>query len=747
MSNFDQAQLISDRLIQDENKETGSDDENSWLKLAQEAYRSSTDYMDSSLKRQWEKNMSHFHSKHATGSKYYSDTYKYRSKFFRPKVRSMIKRNEAAAAMAYFATGDAVNIEPEDDDNPEQAMAANIHKELLNYRLDKSIPWFQTLIGAYQEAMNIGMVVSYQYWEYKEVTTKKQTETLNEFGQKTLGAEEITESRIIKDKPRIQLRPAENIRIDESADWSDPIGTSPFLIDQIPMYVYEIKEKMIKEIDNEKPWIKLSESVILSAVHDDYDSLRRTREGENRQDSKESSLGVNDYRIVWVHRNFIKKDGEEYVFYTLSDRFMLSEPVTVYERYKQEYRPYVMGVCNIEVHRTHPSSASQLGEQTQNEINDIANTRMDNVRLALNKRHYVRRGANVDHRALMRSAPGAGILMDDVNMDVKQEQINDVTGSSFQEQNLLNIDFDEITGNFSTGTVQSNRQLNETVGGIELINNNSNIMSEYQLRVFNETWVEPVLRQILDLEKRYETDQTVIAIAGRRAGINKKYGVEQEQLSWRDFQADTTLRVSVGFGATNPQKRIEKISMGLGTLSRYFPDLIQGADRAEIVNEVFGALGYKDGKRFFPSLKNDQQNPEVQQLQQQIQQLQQMIQTEQHKTQGKAQLEQIKQQGAGQREQMKLQYQMQKDEITAQLKQIELQLKAETNELSRSELLLEQSALLHQQRVTEIQLLQQERGNVIDNIDTMTVKKTGMDDTRAGVISRNDYGQLPFGAG
>lgn len=729
-----------DASLNDEPDDESNDDAD-WLMLASSAYRTSTDYHEASLKRQWEKNMSHFRSKHAAGSKYYTDAYKHRSKIFRPKTRAIIRRHEAAAAMAYFSTSDTVHISAEDEDNPRQLVAAAITKELLNYRLDnRDVQWFKVLVGAYQETMNIGVVVSYHHWEFKEKVTKTDTGEVDEFEEPVFNEEK----EIVRDRMIMQLRPPENIRIDPAADWVDPVNSSPYLIDQIPMYLFEVRDRM-KEDDQktgEAKWKEYSDGEIASAHKQDYDSLRQAREGEQRQDSKAQTTGadIHDYLIVWVHRNFIRKDGQDWVYYTLGTQFMLSEPVTIEELYFDTDRPYVMGHCIIEAHRSYPSGTNELGSQLQNETNEIANQRIDNVSLAMNKRYWVRRGADVDYLALKRNSPGSGVLMDDINSDVKEVDSKDVTSSAYNEQDRLNLDIDDVMGAFSPSTVQSNRQLNETVGGMELMSNDSNVMSEYQLRVFNETWVEPALRKSIRLIQRFETDENVFIIAAKKANIERKYGVEN--VDWRLLDEDVSLKADVGFGATNPQKRVERLGMAMRTVGEFLPGIMQGADVEEVVNEIFGAVGYGDGRRFFKSLRDDV-DPQVQQLMEQVKQLQGIIDTKQVEQQGKVQIEDMKQRGAVHREAMKLTLQREMTSIETELEIIGKKILAEANDIKRGELELQRQALLDNQRNTEIQLLQNEREYTDGLIEKNTTEETGMDDSKAGVIQRDRYNDVP----
>ncbi len=198
-----------------------------WLKIAREAFTASTSYVDNNWRKNWERNIALFQSRHPTGSKYNSEGFKHRSRLFRPKTKSAVRKNEAAAAAAFFANVDVVSIEPENDADPAQLASSELMNELVNYRLTKTIPWFMTLIGAMQEAQVIGVIASYQYWKYREKVTKSYEPLTDDVGQpltdpdgKAL-AREVEDVKVIEDKPCIELIPIENIRIDPGACWTD----------------------------------------------------------------------------------------------------------------------------------------------------------------------------------------------------------------------------------------------------------------------------------------------------------------------------------------------------------------------------------------------------------------------------------------------------------------------------------------------------------------------------------------------
>lgn len=545
-----------------------------WLGKARKNYQDSTDWLDKNLRRQLERNLANFRGRHPKGSKYYSDAYKGRSRLFIPKTRSASTALEAAVAGAYFSTADVVDVSARDPNDPAQLFAADLYGELLNYRLQKSIPWFMVLVGAAQDAWNAMVCSAYIHWVY----------------------EEDRNGQVIKDQPAIDLIPIENLRVDPAANWLDPVHSSPYVVYLIPMTVEQVLERMERDANprtGAPAWKSLDETAIRSAgkAEQENDSTRMEREGNRTGTYETRSETTNS--TVWVHMNIIRHQGEDVVFWTLGTTHQLTDPVPLREVFHTGRRPFEVGVINLEAHMPYPAAPAELVQDMQTAINDITNQRFDNVQLVLNRRFKVRRGAEVDMRALQRSTPGGVVLTSDLNA-VQELNTPDVTQSSYAEQDRMQLAFDEISGVFSNASVASNRQLNETVGGMEMLTNGANAIQEYRIRVFNETFVEPVLRQLMALEQEYETDVTVLRLAADKAEL-----LDQ----WKSMQGidlllrqELDLTVNVGLGAVNPRQRVEKFMFGLNAVA---PIAGPRVNADEVIKEVFGALGYKDGKRFF----------------------------------------------------------------------------------------------------------------------------------------------------
>lgn len=613
-----------------------------WLSIASEAYQQSTSYLDSNMRAEWIKALHAFQSRHAPDSKYNTDAFRHRSKIYRPKTRTLIRKIEAAACAAFFSNIDVIDARAMNEGDPKQVASAQVMKALIQYRLTKTIPWFQVLMGGFQDASTMGSVCSYQYWRYRtEKQTKYEQDIDEQSGEAKYEDDGVTPKMrarqakiVVEDRPCIELQPIENIRIDPAADWMNPIHSSPYVIRLVPMYVYDVKEMMdaVDDKTGQPKWKRAADGVIRSAMTRGLDPTRMARANRREDPTTEGKVSLADFDIVWVHENFVRRKGKEWVYWTLGTEFLLTEPKELREVYFHGMRPLEMGCAVIETHRTYPSGVPQLVEGLQRESNEVVNQRLDNVKLVLNKHFIVKRGAQVDLRSLVRNVAGGITMATDPDKDVREMNFTDVTSSSYQEQALLNMDFDGIGGDFNPAQIPHNRKGADTVRGMQMMGAGASQMTEYLLRTVTVTWVERVLYQLVKLEQEYETDQVVMAIAAEKAQLFQHYGIDQATDELLNHELSIT--VNVGMGATDPNAKLQKLIGGLNEIGQIMANpQMPPQMKTEAVKEIFGLLGYPDAKRF---LGDGQQDPQVAQLQQQLQQAQQVIQGLQQQIKSKA---------------------------------------------------------------------------------------------------------------
>ena len=138
-----------------------------------------------------------------------------------------------------------------------------------------------------------------------------------------------------------------------------------------------------------------------------------------------------------------------------------------------------------------------------------------------------------------------------------------------------------------------------------MLKQGSNTMTEYVIKTFAETWYEPVIRQLVNLEKHYETDERIFKMAADRAGIPSNTVVDGELLA-----TDHQVSINVGFGATDPGQQIRKFRYALDSIAMLGPKTMSKLKHGEVVREVMGKAGYKNGDRFFENLDEEDQQPE-----------------------------------------------------------------------------------------------------------------------------------------
>ena len=642
-----------------------------WLNLAQEAFESSTTYFDANVKADLEYGIRAFRSEHAAGSKYLSPEFQHRSKLFRPKTRSIIRKNEAAAAVALFSNMDVIDMQAQNPNDAMNVASAAAMKELLQYRLTNTIPAFQLVMGALQDAQTAGAVCSYNYWEY----------------------EQRPDGTKVKDKPCIELRPLENLRFDHGASWIDPVNTSPYWCDIVPMYVCDVKGMMTNlDPKTEAPkWKKYDDAIILQARPDIMDSVRRARLG-NRQAQEDEPTGIKNFDIVWVMRWFMRdSQNVDQCFYTLGTNELLTTPKPVEEVYFHGRRPYTMGCAVIETHRTVPSSMPMLTRQLQIETNDVANQRLDNVKFVLNKRWIVRRGSQTDVQSLVRNVPGGVTLSTNPKDDVHESNWPDVTSSAYVEQDRINADFDDLAGNFSPSTKVANNAVNDTLGGSKMAAQGAGVITDYLIRTFIETWWEPTLKQMVLLEQYYETDEMVLAICADKAQLFPRFGVSR--ITDMMLMNGVNVTVNVGMGASNPNERFQKFMVATKAATELVATAPPGFNVKEGIKEIYSNAGYRDGARFF----SDQQDPRLAEAMQKVNELMGALKGKQMEMQQAAQLDQMRMQSDQQIKGAQLQVDQLRINGDLQLRQSELQIKAQ------------EAALQHQ---VELQKLEIEKARI-----------------------------------
>ena len=623
------------------------------------AEKISKDYQSKTVERPLARAYRAWQNQHAEGSKYLGTAWKGRSRLFVPKTRSAVRKNLATAAGALFSTEDVVNVEATFEDDPQQRATASVIKADLDFRLTRAssksgLPWFQIAMGGCMDGQLTGCTISKQYWEYEEVESDEMEPAMvplidEETGEPVMEVmqDPITEEilldengdpqivpvmiegqvpkmRVVKDRPMVDLIPIENVGIDPAAPWYSPIQLGRWFYCRYPMGLSDVRALMNSggkpagSMGRDPGWLEdvPDELLLKGRIEEDRSGGRRVREGG--ADRYEDAKSPGDLDIVWIQENFIRVAGKDYHFWSVGRHGFISQVRETYRAYPEleGERPYVMGVSNLDTHRVFPMSPVESWQPLQLELNDVTNLRQDTLKRSIAPLAVVKRGKNVDLQAVQRRGQPDAILQVDNVDDVVFTQTPGPTGAAFTETSVNNAMFDELAGVFSTSSVQSNRQLNETVGGMRMMSGAANAVSEFDLRMWLESWVEPVLRQLIHLIRFNESDERILALSGQKSRAWQRY---QYMPTLTDFeQCELTLRVNAGVGALDPMQRLAKLKMAGEMLAPLFPAMQAEGITPNVeafIEEVMGHAGFKDGRRFFTFGKPQPQNqgppPEV----------------------------------------------------------------------------------------------------------------------------------------
>lgn len=600
-----------------------------WVRLAQQSMRQGRAHIATNLQRRWGDSYRAYNNEHYAGSKYTMPQWRGRTRLFVPKTRAAVRAADAAKAAALFSTADPTTITASDDSEEWQRNCATFIREAVTYRLDRAngnaaIPWFPIAIGAGQTAQIAGICVSKQYWE-REINPAT--------------------GKVRKNRPYIQLYPPEAVLRDQGGDWVNQAQRSSFIVLQNPMSIGDIRLMVSRtEKQGGLRWIEPSESELKQAIGNyDQRMVRQTREGKNRQDPTENAnVTIDDFRIVWANEVFLRHDGVEYVYWMLGENTLLSHPALVEDVYPEQggERPITLGYGSLEAFKTDPMSQVESWTPLQAETNDQTNLRLDNMKQILSPLTIARAGRNINIEALQNRTPDSVIYTREPSTDINFDRPPAFDSSAYAEQDRLSANFDELAGMFSSASVNTNRQLNETVGGMQLLSGAANAIGEFDLRVWVETWVEPTLRQIVRLEQYYEDDPAIILLAGKKAGMWRSQaeaaGINDEMLD-RLFFNDVVVRVNVGVGAADPNQRLQKIAASADVMAKTIGPLVAPRLKAdEFFDEIMAPAGYKNAsQRFLEPAEN------LAPLQQQIQQLQAEVEDKKAERESKERIAQM----------------------------------------------------------------------------------------------------------
>jgi hypothetical protein len=400
--------------------------------------------------------------------------------FFR-KTWAIKWRFMASMHQAFLRDLDSFKIEGRDTfEDPHKAAILQIITEWRRDGMMRSQGLFKKLMGGFSNIFDFGSAPAKMSWGY-----------IPERG---------------KDGPIFKLWPNEQFYPDFSAETKDEMR---YVIFESYMFKEQMEELKYDNIEHAQPTGMPQSSVRNAKYQNATDPLQNPKDTEypppGKYEEGEKDVWPKRYKVWEI---FYKENGKMKFTVTNERHVVLKQPVK--SPYGNNYDMVIIGECLLLAHMLLGEDFPNSMKSSQESYNYFLNKRKDNIALLLDRMKYVSRWANVDTQSLLNKRAGGIVQMDDVTQ-IKEDETPDVTQSAYSEAASDDQMMQEISGFTPPKTGQIGESSKATVARINFAEANAKI--ELYIAIVGETFIKDFFSTLASLIQRFETNETVFAIA------------------------------------------------------------------------------------------------------------------------------------------------------------------------------------------------------------------------------------------
>lgn len=477
------------------------------------------------------------------------------SNLFIPYIYNIVETALPKILASVFESKPFITYKPIGQGNEEKGEAMT---NLVYFQMKQSMKAATRLYEIYKSGIMYGTAISKQTWKYieKDVTQRVKTEQEVD-GVKVAVRMPMAGKKVTYDAPDMKNIPIESFFFDPA--YTD-IENSPYAIHEYFKELWEIKEGArsgyYKNTD------KLSS--------DKEDGARKARYDDAGMTLGDMSDGVRIWEY-WTDDWLVTIGNKSTV--------LRVEPNPFYHRRK----PFVKWVPVEMPNEFYGKSMIETLVDLQAELNTIRNQRIDNVSLAINRMFVLNKGAGIDTSQLV-SRPNGFIEVDDVDKDIKELIMSDVTSSAYNDEEIIKNDMDVTSGVHNQDRGQAGER-RETATVATLLSSASSERFRMQILLMEEDPLTELGRQLAELNKQFLDDDTFIRIT-KEDGSTESVAVSFDDI---DAEFDIMASATATDAAVNKEIRngqlIQLLSTALNNPSVNQPGLLR---------EVFKEFGFKE---------------------------------------------------------------------------------------------------------------------------------------------------------
>jgi hypothetical protein len=438
---------------------------------------------------------------------------------------------------------------------------AKMLTQLVDYQMRQKMKAASVLYTIFKSALIEGTAISKQTWKYE---TKKVVRRLPTKEMQVLddGTEQVVEvsvpqevEEVVYDAPKIAHIPLGEFLFDPAYS---SIEASPFGCHVYYMELHELKKgEKAKRYKNTK---KLSTESDTELDH----FGEPNRKGNMRDGVLIWEYWTDDWKVMIANKSVVVQAMENPYFHK-SKPFTKWTPIPVPGAF--------YGKSMVE-------SLIAL----QHELNTLRSQRLDNVSFAINRMFLINRNAEIDTKQL-RSRPNGFIEVDDIQNDIREMVVADVTGSAYRDEEVVKADMDVTSGVHSYDRGQ-NPVRRDTATVASLLTSASSERFKLQAIMLEEDPLTDVGRHLAELNNQFLSDETFIAITNEDTGEEELAPITFEDI---DIQYDVAAVGTAIEPSVNKEVRQSQLIQLLNVAAS-----IPGVNTPELMKEIFQAFEFKN---------------------------------------------------------------------------------------------------------------------------------------------------------
>jgi hypothetical protein len=287
-------------------------------------------------------------------------------------------------------------------------------------------------------------------------------------------------------------------------------------------------------------------------------------------------ISTNKYSKIKLQDVYFKENGTWYLSTVWNKSVIVRKPVALQDGlpiFAGYLVPQLIVPSDTQSIRVYGDSIVAPLSALQEEMNVRRNQQIDAFSLLLNPKMIVGIGSGIDPMDLKRGA-GSIIKANNPNGVIVLPAPN--INPAFNDVSRLDTEIQETIGVTSYNSGIDQQQMNGTATGISILSQEANTRIQAYIRSFNETFMEPVFRQLCKLIYKYGDDS---------------FFTDVDRTQDFDFQVS----INTGLGATNKQIQLNAYNQAFqGFLA------VQDVNNArKILKETLPILGIKNTKEYF----------------------------------------------------------------------------------------------------------------------------------------------------